>query len=163
MPVDTTGSKPSRRFGMVFGPINPRPLRASAVMIDRRRSGDEPTAGWAPAAPERRLLPRRRAMTRHADLCWWEDSAFRSVPALIADVGPGGASVLVPVPPPAGVRVHLLLYRPRIRVEAVTARMAHLSADRRGHRVGLVFDVPCPPALFEAISRGFDALEAMLN
>ena len=75
----------------------------------------------------------------------------------------GGASALVPSSPPAGVRVHLLLYRPRIRVETVIARVVHVVPGPQGFRLGLAFDVPCPPALFEAVSRGFDALEAMIN
>ena len=120
----------------------------------------------AESAPggDRRYLPRYLPAVRRARVGWWEEGVVRAVAARIVDIGIGGAAVELAKLPPPGQHVSLRLRSRRLPTGSIGAEVIHVAARPAGtFLVRLAFDMPCPPALFEAATLGFDALEALLN
>lgn len=113
---------------------------------------------------DRRAELRYRLAMEQGQVGWWEGAEFVTVEARLLDIGTGGAAVRVRSLPPMDRRIYLRLEDRTITTESVSAMIVHVAALRpRGFELRLAFDVPCPPALFQAATCGFKALRSLLN
>jgi hypothetical protein len=121
---------------------------------------------WSePTGPsDRRYQPRYWPVVKRARIGWWEDIDFQAARARLIDIALGGAAAVSRTPPPPDQVVYLRLSDRRLPTESVPARVVYRGEPGSGlYLLGLAFDRPCPPALFEAATCGFDALRSILN
>ena len=117
-----------------------------------------------PSPSDRRASARYSAKEPKAFLRWIDDGGERAIPCWLANLSLGGALVIVAEAPPLGRALVLFLAPGLVPTEKARATILDVRRlSRRRHFLRLRFNQPCPPAFFQAATRGFPALLAVLN